>query len=83
MGAEAWKLCRWHSEPGAAAAAAARAEVFAELAARDLQSRRLAAGVATLMAAEGMVGDVAWNGAWIVGIRGLVQASSNTWSIAV
>lgn len=77
MGAEAWKFCRWHIEPGAAAA---RAEVFAELAARDLQSRRLAAGVATLMAAEGMVGDGAWNDAWINEIRGVVQASSKAWS---
>lgn len=35
-----------------AAAATARDEVLAELAASDLQSRRLAAGVATLMTTD-------------------------------
>lgn len=41
-------------------AATAREEVLAELAASDLQSRRLAAGVATLMTAEFEVESLVW-----------------------
>lgn len=62
-GVEVWNWCRCSGVVEAEAvvldeAATAREEVFAELAASDLQSRRLAAGVATLM--TGGLGGSVW-----------------------
>lgn len=70
-GAVVWKRCRcgccevWHGDGAiegrevVVAAPTREEQVFAELAASDLQSKRLAAGVATLMTA-----DVSWR-AWV------------------